>query len=163
VTTPARTLLDLASVLTRRAIDQAERRRLLDTEALETVLDAHPTRKGTRLLRSVLADHAIGSTLTINDLEELMFGICRSHSLPSPEVNAYVGSYKVDFLWRNQKVIVETDGRESHGTRAAFEKDRARDARLTAQGYRVLRFTYHRQVVKDPAKAASLIAAVLNG
>lgn len=159
VTTPARTLLTRRAL--ERALDQAERRKLCDFEALEAVLDAHPTRKGTRLLGAVLKDHQIGSTLTVNDLEELMLDLCRSHVLPLPEVNVPVGPYKVDFLWRTQKVIVETDGRESHGTRAAFEKDRARDARLTATGYRVLRFTY-RQVLTEATKVATLIAAVLN-
>lgn len=56
--------------------------------------------------------------------------------------------------------MVETDGREIHGTRAAFERDRARDARLTAAGYRVVRFTW-RQVIGEPATVAGLVRACL--
>jgi hypothetical protein len=46
------------------------------------------------------------------------------------------------FHWPAQRLIVETDGWDSHSTRAAFESDRAKDAALTAAGYRVVRFTW---------------------
>ena len=62
-------------------------------------------------------------------------------------MNGRLGPYEVDFLWREASVIVETDGFRHHGNRAAFESDRARDARLQSLGYRVLRFTY-RQVTR---------------
>lgn len=57
-------------------------------------------------------------------------------------------------------MIVETDGREAHGTHAAFERDRARDARLQAAGYRVLRFS-HRQVLREPDVVAERLRSVL--
>jgi very-short-patch-repair endonuclease len=63
-------------------------------------------------------------------------------------VNARVGQYEVDFLWRDRALIVETDGFRHHGDRSAFERDRARDAQLQSLGFRVLRFT-HRQLKKD--------------
>jgi very-short-patch-repair endonuclease len=43
--------------------------------------------------------------------------LCARHSLPKPEVNVLIGPSEVDFLWRAEKVIVETDGWATHGTR----------------------------------------------
>lgn len=137
-----RTLIDLAEVVTIRAlertVDETERLGLFDQEAIDAAIERNAGRAGTARLSWLL----------------------RAHSLPSPAVNARVGSYVVDFLWREQRVIVETDGHATHGTRAAFERDRARDARLTAAGYRVLRFTY-RQIAHEPAQVAALVGAVL--
>jgi very-short-patch-repair endonuclease len=75
-------------------------------------------------------------------------------------VNARVDRYEVDFLWPGKQVIVETDGFRFHGSRAAFESDRARDATLNALGYRVLRFTY-RQLLDSPKSAIASLRAVL--
>jgi very-short-patch-repair endonuclease len=59
------------------------------------------------------------------------------------------------------KVIVETDGFETHGTRSAFKTDRARDADLTVMGYEVIRFTW-RQVADNPAAVAAILRALLS-
>jgi very-short-patch-repair endonuclease len=71
-----------------------------------------------------------------------------------------IGPYVADFVWRQQRLIVETDGHASHGTRAAFERDAKRDAWLACQGYRVLRFTY-RQVTARPAEVTRTLTALL--
>jgi very-short-patch-repair endonuclease len=164
VTTPVRTVIDLAGVLARRPLermlDEAERLRLCTASLLMEALEAHPTRRGSRMLRQVLSDHQIGTTLTRSELEEVFLKLCRTHSLPSPEVNVRTGRYLVDFLWRDDRVIVETDGLKTHRTRAAFERDRARDARLTVMGYRVVRFTY-RQVVREPAAVAAVLSSLV--
>ena len=76
-------------------------------------------------------------------------------------MNARVGPFLVDFLWRQQRLVVETDGFEHHRTRAAFEADRARDARLKLLGYEVLRFTW-RQVVEEPERVAATVRALLD-
>ncbi len=101
--------------------------------------------------------------------------LCRRHRLPVPEVNARVvllpiGStrasgrrpavYEVDFVWREARLIVETDGFRHHGHREAFEADRARDAALQGLGFRVLRFTY-RQVKESPHDVAVTLRTVL--
>jgi very-short-patch-repair endonuclease len=77
-------------------------------------------------------------------------------------VNVPVEGYEVDFLWRRHRLAAETDGRESHGTRAAFENDRRRDVHLAVAGYRVVRFT-HRQVVREPRAIAAALGALLRG
>ena len=75
-------------------------------------------------------------------------------------MNARVAGFEVDFLWREQRVIVEADGFEFHRARGAFEADRARDAELQALGFHVLRFTY--RVIRDKAgKVAATLRRVL--
>ena len=96
--------------------------------------------------------------LTRSELERLFLGICRRHRLPQPEVNARLGPYEVDSLWRDRGLIVETDGFRHHGGRPAFERDRARDAHLQSLGFRVLRFTYG-QVTDD---RSAVVAALLS-
>jgi very-short-patch-repair endonuclease len=93
--------------------------------------------------------------LTRSELERVFLAVCRRHRLPQPEVNARIGAYEVDFLWRDRHLIAETDGFAHHGNRDAFERDRARDARLQSLGFRVLRFS-HRQVMRRTPVVAAL-------
>jgi very-short-patch-repair endonuclease len=93
-------------------------------------------------------------------LEQRFLKVCRDHGVPRPETQVRVGRYRVDFLWRAERLIVEVDGYRYHGGRVAFERDRARDNALTALGYEVLRFT-HRQLTDDPAAVAALVASRL--
>ena len=72
-----------------------------------------------------------------------------------------VGAYEVDFLWREQHVVVETDSWRHHGDRTAFERDRARDAHLQRLGFRVLRFT-HRQLIHDRSTVVAALRGVLS-
>jgi very-short-patch-repair endonuclease len=94
--------------------------------------------------------------LTRSELERIFRGLCRRHRLPQPEVNARIGTYEVDFLWRDRGLIVETDGFRHHGDRSAFERDRARDAHLQSLGFRVLRFTHRQLTEKRSAVVATL-------
>jgi len=131
-TTPTQTLTDLSYTLPQRAVEraleQAEKLQLLDV-----------TRAGPRLKRIIQA-HDFAPTRS--DLEIAFLRLCRRHGLPRPHVNAQVNGDEVDFSWPEQRLIVETDSRLHHGTRAAFERDRARDARMTTLGWRTVRFTY---------------------
>jgi very-short-patch-repair endonuclease len=165
-TSVARTLLDLAAVLPRRAversIDEAEILQLLDAKPIQDILERTHGHKGNAPLRSILDDHFPGSTPTRNDLEEAFLAICDKARLPRPEVNAWIPlepiGYKADFLWRQHDLIAETDGRDTHTTRHAFEHDRRRDQRLMLAGYRVVRFP-RRQVFEDPVS----VQATLHG
>jgi very-short-patch-repair endonuclease len=80
--------------------------------------------------------------------------------VPRPVVNAKVGEYEVDLLWSAERVVVEADSWTFHGTRAAFERDRQRDADLQARGYRVLRVTW-RQARDEAAWIAARLRDVL--
>jgi very-short-patch-repair endonuclease len=159
VTTPARTLIDLADVLPRRALERAldEAAFLrLDLRTLRPV----PGRRGTGRLRRVLARHRPGSTRTRSWLEERMLALCRRAGLPQPEVNQEIEGHEADFVWREARLIVETDGWAAHGTRAAFEWDRRRDAEHTAAGWRVVRITI-RRLEEEPEAVAEQLRRLL--
>ncbi len=150
-TTVARTQLDLAEVINRRgverALDQAEILRVFDLRALDDQLARNPTRSGAARLRSVLAEHYVGSTATWSDFEERFLAFTRAAGLPQPEVNYWIvlddggPPIRADFAWPAHRVIVETDGRGTHGTRQAFERDRRKDLRLSAARWRPARVT----------------------
>jgi predicted transcriptional regulator of viral defense system len=167
-TTVARTLVDLGDVVSRReverAVDRAEMLRVFDGRAVLEALERAGPRRGAGILRAVLAEYE-QPTLTRRQLEELFLALCRTASLPSPAVNAWITlddgiAYKADFLWRKHKLIAETDGRDVHTTRKAFEHDRLRDQRLTLAGFNVVRFTW-RQVVNDPRRVAGALRTLL--
>ena len=94
------------------------------------------------------------SDRTRSDLERDFLRLCRRHRIPAPHVNVRVGPHRVDFLWPDRRLVVETDGYRFHRGRVAFEDDRARDLDLRAQGYDVRRFTY-RQVREEPSRIAA--------
>jgi very-short-patch-repair endonuclease len=79
--------------------------------------------------------------MTRSELERRFLDRCLRAGLPTPSVNTWVAGHEVDVLWQEQRLIVELDGRSYHQTRAAFERDRLRDAALQLAGYRVLRVT----------------------
>jgi very-short-patch-repair endonuclease len=89
-----------------------------------------------------------------------MLALIRRAGLPLPETNVRIGPHEVDFLWRDQSVVLEVDGFRYHSSRAAFERDRLRDAELAARGLRVVRVTW-RQIVDAPEAVAARLAAVL--
>lgn len=93
---------------------------------------------------------------TASELELLFLRLCRQHGLPVPETNVPIGRYRVDFMWRDRGLIVETDGYRYHRGSVAFKEDHARDNHLMALGRDVLRFTYG-TVVTNGAFAAGLI------
>ncbi len=164
VTSPARTLLDLGDILPattlERAFERAEALRLLDLTSIRAALAANPTRRGSGRLAAILEQQQADPAIERSELEGLFLELCTGAGIPRPLVNARVGPYEVDFLWADARVVVETDGRSFHSTRAAFERDRARDALLVASGYRVLRFTY-RQVVWEPEVVVRRLCSVL--
>jgi very-short-patch-repair endonuclease len=157
VTTVARTLLDLATMLTphrlERVVHRAAHLQILDAAQFPSC-----TPPG---LRAALHTLTTGDPqLTRSKLEERFLILILDAQLPRPEVNARVGGHEVDFLWRDHRLVVETDGAATHLTRPAFEEDRRRDAELQAQGYRVLRFTW-RQVVEQPRATIATVAQLL--
>jgi hypothetical protein len=160
VTTPARTIVDLADVVTgprtlERAIDEADYLRLDWTDAAP-----RRGRKGTGLLSSVLAVHEPGSTRTLSQFEEDFLAFCHDCGFPRPEVNCRIEGYVCDFVWERHRVIVETDGRQAHDTRRARERDPIRDAELQLAGWRVLRITWMR-FLKEREAVVELIAKAL--
>jgi very-short-patch-repair endonuclease len=165
VTSPARTILDLAATLRddralERVLDRAEILRATDVKALVALADARTGHRGAARLRRMLADHTPGTTVTRSELEERMLALCRERGLPKPRVNDSVAGLEVDFLFAERRVVVEADSWQHHRGRAAFERDRERDATLALAGHRVLRFT-DRQMKRDGATVAAAIHAAL--
>jgi very-short-patch-repair endonuclease len=164
VTTAARTLLDLAAILDEhqlaRACERAEALRLGSPTSLQDLVDRYPRRPGTPKLRRLLDQNRVTPTRTRNDFERDFLTLLDAERLPRPLVNERLGDVEPDFRWPEQRLIVETDGFETHGTRAAFERDRARDRQLTAQGWRVVRIT-PRQLKDDSTTVAAELRAIL--
>lgn len=146
VTPVERTVLDLADVvgydvLHRVAMD-AEHRRLLRLADLRPIPGRAGNGRVARLLEHV-------RERTRSELEKEVLAIVRRAGLPEPQRNAVVGPFVVDLAWPRERVIVEADGWRWHSSREAFERDRARDVRLSALGWVVLRVTW-RQLREEP-------------
>lgn len=146
VTTPARTLADLRRVASgpRRIVTPRELRRAIrEAEVLDLPLDPRRLKVRER-----------------SDLELVFRRLCRRHRLPEPEVNVPIEGDLVDFLWRDARVVVETDGYIYHRGRQAFLDDRARDLRLRRLGYDVIRLS-DEQVAGDAGRVVETLAAAL--
>ncbi len=139
VTTAPRTLVDLAAIIPPneldRALNEAEIRRL---EGPQELLKRYERKRGTATLRTLLLN-ARRSHRSPTEAEFLDF--IRTHAIPEPETNVVIEDYECDAVWRDARLIVELDGYATHGTRRAFKRDRARDRRLTARGWRTMRVT----------------------
>ena len=163
ITSPARALLDITPDLpdraVERALDEALIRRLVTHAAIAAVVNAYPNRRGAARLRA-LADPGRPTTETRSGGEEVLLALLRKGDVPIPEVNARVGNYTADFLWHEQKVIVELDGYDYHRGRAAFERDHQRDAEHQRMGYLVIRITA-RQLAREPEAILVRIATAL--
>jgi hypothetical protein len=152
VTTPGQTLADLATVLPRRPLEKAVE--MAEVRKLHVQLpEGHPGAQ-----RVVEAAGRVLPVTTDSPLEDAFLALCDDYGVPRPLVQTTVEGYRVDFCWPEQRLIVETDGYEHHGTRAAFERDRAKDAQLTVRGWRVLRFT-EPQVREDASSCAVVVLA----
>jgi very-short-patch-repair endonuclease len=170
VTTVPRTIFDLAAVTDRRqverAIEEAEFRRLTDSLSLHDLHARHPRCRGARTIREILAAGRIGEGITRSDLEELFVAFVEKSGLPRPRFNVPLelnGRFiEADCLWRRERVIVELDSHRAHRTAAAFESDRARDRRLQAAGWDVVRVTW-RQLHEDPQGIARDLRRLLGG
>ncbi|HUF49591.1 MAG TPA: DUF559 domain-containing protein, partial [Longimicrobiales bacterium] len=160
---PARTIVDLAALASEddleRALARADRARLLKLSDVAALVTRYRGRRGTRRLRALLA--AIGTpAMTRSKAESRYLALVRRAQLPAPEVNARLADFEVDFLWRAQQLVVEIDGFAFHSSADAFERDRGRDAVLTAAGFRVMRVTW-RQLTRTPEVVLVRVAQAL--
>jgi hypothetical protein len=167
-TTVARTLLDRAATATaqqlKREYDEAEHLKILNVRETEAMLDRCNGHHGAGKLQTLITAKT-EPALTESEIEDLMFALCERAGLPRPFVNAAITladaqTFHPDFYWSKQKLIVETDGRETHLTPHAFENDRRRDQHLRREGYETLRFTWS-QIERDPDDVAATLQAVV--
>lgn len=164
VTSLPRTFLDLAEVVKarelQRALEEAERLRLLDVIAIEQLLARSPGRRGTKPLARALTDWT-DPPPTRSEFERIFLDFCDHAGLPAPVVNSVIAGFEVDLAWPEQKLVVELDSREWHDNATAFETDRVRDAVLQLdEDYRVVRVTWRRLRRESEAVARSLKRAL---
>jgi Protein of unknown function (DUF559)/Transcriptional regulator, AbiEi antitoxin len=163
VTSVARTLFDLGEVVDFRRLGQAweeaDRLGLLEIRAVERVVERGYGRRALKPIRRLLVE-ARAPVVVRSALEERFAAFCREHGLPPPATNVIVRGHEVDVFWSAERLIVELDGFAYHHHRAAFERDRTRDAALLASGYRVMRVT-HRRLETEPASIAHQIRTLL--
>jgi hypothetical protein len=145
LTSPARTLIDLAAAAGDSELDrlvaEARVQGLLSKGALEAALERAGRRPGTARMRAFLRSEG-GPALTRSEAERRMRRLLREARLAQPKANIRAAGYSVDFLWAGQRVIVEVDGYKYHGHRRAFERDRRKDMALRDGGYEVIRITW---------------------
>lgn len=148
----------------RYAITQAEVERKFDLQAVEELLGRSKGRRGVRRLKLQISLHDPREQVTRRELEDRFLRFCRRSLILPPEVNGHLvvdgNSMMPDFLWRDARLIVETDSRRVHGTVTAFEKDRRRDQILTAAGWTVIRCTW-RQLRDEPMQLADTLRTLL--
>jgi very-short-patch-repair endonuclease len=162
VTSVARTIVDLADVLSEErladAVNEAELRQLFDLKAVERVLERLPGRKGRHKLQRVLSNYRDVQPFTRSRGERLVWATCDQYGLDKPRVNAWVHGYEVDFFWPHAGLVLEFDGGAVHQTTKAFYEDRKRDRDLAAKGIHVVRATGR----DEPAELANQLLAILS-
>jgi very-short-patch-repair endonuclease len=156
-------MLDLAAYLPIRELEQAvakaERTYAGTRRRLAALLARYPGRAGTPKLRELLGDSR-RPALARSEAEERFLELVRRAGLPEPESNVPLHGYELDFLWRDERLVVEIDGFAFHTGRAAFEADRRRDADLAARGIHVVRVTWL-QVTQEPEATLVRLAQAL--
>ena len=163
VTSPARTLLDLAARLDHRPLRSATRRAQslyrVNVRQLVDVLARHRRRRGCAALARIVAT---GPAPTRSELEDATLDLMLRGRLAHPDVNValWLGGRRVvpDFRWPQQRLVVEADGAAWHDNQLAREDDAERQALLEADGERVLRVTWD-QVIARPGQTLSRIRA----
>jgi len=169
-TTVSRAIVDMAGESgwgqLRHLVEQAAILRRLDVDEIDRIL-ARGRRRGAPQLRTILAgwrSTAEPRPRVRSRLEARLLPRLIEEGLPAPRTNVKLSleghHFEVDMLWDKQRLAIETDGEETHGTRAAFQRDRKRDQILTAAGYRTARITW-RQVVDEPTAVIHRIARML--
>jgi len=157
-TSPARTLLDLATQVSQRdldrAVNEARVQRLVSELSLNAQFARYPHHRGTLALKRATLDEP---KLTRSEAERRLLELIRAARLPEPETNVMLHGHEADMLWRDLHLVVEIDSFQFHSTRAAFERDRRRDAKLQTAGYRVIRVTW-RQITDHAAEVVATLA-----
>lgn len=167
VTSPFRTIFDLAAIAEmrelERAFHEAEAREVTDRVSLPMLLERYPGRRGTRKVQALLEARA-PLAITRNDFEEAFLALVDRNGLPRPRMNADFAIrgrfFEIDALWERKRVAVELDSREIHGTYKKFESDRLRDRILVAEGWRTMRITW-RQLQGEPHEIARDLRAAI--
>jgi very-short-patch-repair endonuclease len=157
VTTPARTIVDLASTLTGRAlrevVERAQDLGRFDPGDIEATMARAPRRAGRRRLEELIALMSPDADKARSHLERLFLPLTRLAGLPKPMPNHEIAGRARDFVWPEERLVVETDGYRYHASRRARRRDNRRDRELTSLGWRPVRFTYE-EIAFEPSQVA---------
>jgi very-short-patch-repair endonuclease len=163
VTTPSRTIVDLAASLEGRAlrdlVERAQDLRRFDPDDIRDTLARAPRRPGTRRLHDLITVLAPDEDNARSHLERLFLALARKARLPKPVCNHEIGGHRRDFAWPDQRLVVETDGYRYHSLRQAKRRDNRRDRQPTALGWRPVRFTYE-EIAFEPAEIVKELVAL---
>jgi len=164
VTSVPRTLLDLA-IRARphqldRLIERAEELDLLDVLVIEALLGRAGGHRGRGRLGRALAVYRPDPTFTRSRFEKLFRRRVAATGLPFPAMNLNVEGYELDAYWPDLRFAVELDLFETHGSRAAFERDRLRQEELKLLGVEMTRITRPR-LLREPDAVMRNLAALL--
>jgi predicted transcriptional regulator of viral defense system/very-short-patch-repair endonuclease len=163
VTSPARTLVDVASMLGSREIEWAvavaEREGLIGAQELTSLPRRYPRRAGLAMLRTLIEDGR-EPDFTRSEAERRCIELFRLAGLPRPHTNVPVGPYELDLFWPDEGIAVEVDGWTYHSSRSQFEGDRRRDAWLRARGIEVIRLTWS-QITREKIATAAQVSQAL--
>jgi very-short-patch-repair endonuclease len=161
VTSPVRTLVDLAARLSplvlERAVNEADKRELADPEELRAALPRYRGERGVARLRTLLDRRTF--RLSDSNLEILFRPIARKAGLPQPQTKQIVNGFEVDFFWPDLGLVVETDGLRYHRTPSQQNRTLLRDQTHTVAGMTHLRFS-HSQIKYEPKRVQADLAAV---
>jgi very-short-patch-repair endonuclease len=162
VTSPARTVLDLADSLTGRplekAIAEAWALKLITNTSLRDILARANGHRGAATLAALagLARHTRSRSVS----EDHLLRLLRQAELPLPIMNAPLYGWNVDYYWPEHGLVLELDSYQFHSSRWAFDRDRRKSAALTARGLRVMHSTSE-QVDETPFVVVGRIAQAL--
>jgi very-short-patch-repair endonuclease len=161
VTTPSRTIVDLAATLQRRAlrevVERAQDLRRFDLDDLEATIARSRRPPGTRRLEELIALMSPDADNARSHLERLFLPVTRLARLPKPMPNHEIAGRARDFVWPEERLVVETDGYRYHASRRARRRDNRRDRELTSLGWRPVRFTYE-EIAFEPTQVAQELA-----
>jgi very-short-patch-repair endonuclease len=163
-TSLARTLLDLAGMLSttrfERVLERSEELQRFDLVALEEVLGRAGHHPGTGRLRRALAIYREDPAFVRSKLEKRFLRLVRDAGLPAPSMNYNVAGFELDAYWGRERFAVELDAYETHGSHAAFERDRLRQEDLKLIGVEMTRVTGPR-LAREPSEVMRRVAALL--
>lgn len=163
VTALPRTLLDLAAAVRfdwlERMIERSEESGLFDLRAVEDLLARTKGHPGHGCLRQAILLYK-PSSFTRSQLEKRFLELCLAAGLPRPRMNYVEHGFELDCYWPEYRFAVELDVFETHGTRAAFERDRKRQEDLLLAGITMTRVTGPR-LEREPDQVIERVACLL--
>jgi very-short-patch-repair endonuclease len=163
VTSPARTVLDIAPRLSdkqlARAVDDLRHARKVTINQLKDVVARNPHHPGAQRLAKIIG--ATQKEPTRSELESAFQRLAQKHGLPVPQINVEVAGYTVDAYYSEHQLVVELDGWLTHQTRQAFTRDRRQDAEILAKtGVPTVRLTYD-QTTRHATRTATELRTIL--